>query len=370
MIAVRKTVSRCRFSWAVGLFALAALVIPRWEVSAQTLAQIVEGAKKEGTLRGQWSQASFGGSAGVAELVAGMNKKYGVQIKSQFTPGPDMQRMMLRVVQEAAAGQAASTDVYLGNSQAILDAMQANVMLPMDWDKMLERKLPSEGSFDPIAPGKIAIAFASTMVGVLYNAELVKGDDIPRRLNDLLNPKWKGKIASTPYAAGLREFATPDFLGREYMIEFTKKYSKQIAGLMRCGEDDRIVSGEFLMLGLTCGGNDAIVARRKGAPIDHALLDEGTVVHTRYAGVPKNSRSPNAAALLIAYILTPEGQSLLWKYDGMDLHLLPESNAKKDIEKVRAAGGKIVVSSPQWLGSVKGYSETQKTLEKILREGR
>lgn len=370
MIAVRKTVSRCRFSWAVGLFALAALVIPRWEASAQTLAQIVEGAKKEGTLRGQWSQASFGGSQGLADLVAGVNKKYGLQIKPQFTPGPDMQRMMLRVAQEAAAGQPASTDVYLGNSQAQLDAMKANVLIPMDWAKILDRKIPSEAGFDPIAPGKISIGFASTMVGVLYNADLVKGDDIPRRLNDLLNPKWKGKIASTPYAAGLREFATPDFLGREYVIEFAKKYTKHIGGLIRCGEDNRIISGEFLMLGLTCGGNDAIIAQRKGAPIDHTLLEEGTVIHTRYAGVPKNSRSPNAAALLIAYLHTPEGQSIIWKYDGMDFHLYPESNMKNDIEKVRAAGGKIVVNSPQWLGSVKGYQETQKAIEKILREGR
>jgi hypothetical protein len=42
---------------------------------------------------------------------------------------------------------------------------------------------------------------------------------------------------------------------------------------------------------------------------------------------------------------------------------------KKDVEKVRAAGGKIALNTPQWLASLKGYSETQKELEKILREG-
>ncbi|HZA53030.1 MAG TPA: hypothetical protein VE616_02160, partial [Candidatus Udaeobacter sp.] len=80
--------------------------------SATSLAQLVEGAKKEGIIRGQWSQNSFGGAKGLAELVAGMNKKYGLNLKSQFTPGPDMQRLMLRLAQEAAAGQPASTDVY------------------------------------------------------------------------------------------------------------------------------------------------------------------------------------------------------------------------------------------------------------------
>jgi hypothetical protein len=53
----------------------------------------------------------------------------------------------------------------------------------------------------------------------------------------------------------------------------------------------------------------------------------------------------------------------------MDLHLYADSNMKKEVEKVRSAGGKVIVSSPQWLDSLKGYQEMQKELEKILREG-
>ena len=154
--------------------------------AAPTLAQLIEGAKKEGTLKAQWGPGAFGGSVGFAEIMAGMNKKYGLNLKGQFTPGPDMQRLMLRIAQEAAAGQPASTDVYLGNSQAILDAMQADVLKPMDWPSILPRPLPSEPGFDPIAPRGIAIAFATAVVGILYNTDLVKGEDIPRRLEDVL----------------------------------------------------------------------------------------------------------------------------------------------------------------------------------------
>jgi ABC-type Fe3+ transport system substrate-binding protein len=337
--------------------------------SAPSLSELVEGAKKEGIIRGQWSQNSFGGAKGLAELVAGMNKKYGLNLKSQFTPGPDMQRLMLRVAQEAAAGQPASTDLYMGNSQAIFDAMKANVLKPIDWTAILPRKLPSEAGFDPIAPEGVALAFATTVVGILYNSDLVKGNDIPRRLEDVLNPKWKGKIASTPYAAGFRELAMPGFLGREYVIDFTKKLSRHIGGLLRCGEAERFTSGEFLMLVLTCGGNDVNVLQATGAPVAHTVVEEGTVLHIRYAGVPKHSQSPNAGALLAAYLHTPEAQALLWRDDGLDLHVYPESKMKKDVEKVRAAGGKIALNTPQWLASLKGYSETQKELEKILREG-
>lgn len=362
---------RLYFSSAV--LSVLVLVAAAWmgvrEARGQALSELIEGAKKEGTLRGQWSENSFGGSVGLAEAVTAINKKYGLNLKAQFTPGPDMQRLMLRIIQEAAAGQPASTDVYLGNSQAMLQASKDKVLKPVEWGKILERKLSPEGSFQPIAPDNTYVAFATTVVGIQYNTNLVKGADIPRSLNDVLNPKWKGKIASTPYAAGMREFAMPELLGREYMLEFTKKLSKQIAGLIRCGESERITSGEFLMLVMTCGGNDSIVLGRTGAPIAHTVVQEGTVLHMRYAGVPKNSRSPNAGALLAAYLQTPEGQALLWRHDGMDLHLYPDSHMKKEVEKVRAAGGKVLVNSPQWLGSLEGYQENQKMLEKILREG-
>jgi len=359
------------FAAAAGMaFAIAVYMPAAQAAQSAALQKLIEGAKKETTVKGLWSATSFGGSRGLSEFVAGMNKKYGLNIKAEFTPGPNMQGVMAKIASELAAGQPASADVYMGNSQAIHDSIKVNALKPIEWAAVLDRPLPTEPGFDPYAPGNIAVGIASTVVGVLYNSDRVKGDDIPRRLEDVLKPKWKGKIASTPYAAGLREFAMPDMLGREHMVNFTKKLSKQIAGLMRCGEPDRITSGEFLMLVLTCGGDDAVVLQRTGAPIAHTLLEEGTIVHTRYAGVPKNSTSPNAAALLVSYLLTPEGQALLWKYDGMDLHLFPYTNMKKELDKVRAAGGKVVVNSPQWLGSVKGYSAMQKELEAILREGK
>jgi ABC-type Fe3+ transport system substrate-binding protein len=92
------------------------------------------------------------------------------------------------------------------------------------------------------------------------------------------------------------------------------------------------------------------------------------VLHMRYAGVPKNSAAPNSAALLIAYLHTPEGQQILWNLDGMDLHLYPESNTKKEVDQVKAAGGKLAYNSPQWLMSSPGFTETQQELERILRE--
>jgi iron(III) transport system substrate-binding protein len=337
-------------------------------LKAKNIADLVNGAKKETTLRAQWSASTLDGGSGLQKIVAAMNKKYGLNLQPSFTPGPNMQGMMAKITREMLANQPASSDVYFGNSQAMFQAMEHKPLLSVDWHALLERKmLPPEPGFDPIVPGNSGVALASTLVGVIYNSNLVKGNDIPRKLDDLMSPKWKGKIASTPYAAGFREFAMPELLGKERIVNFVKKFSKHIAGLIRCGEMERLTSGEFLMLALSCGDQEVNVAERKGIPLGYSVLEDATLSHTRYGAVPKNSRAPNAAALFIAFLHTPEGQKLMWDIDGLDFHLYPESNQKKKLDAAKAKGAKVLISSPQWLQKNKHYDDTQKELEKILR---
>ncbi|MGH7795545.1 MAG: ABC transporter substrate-binding protein [Candidatus Binatia bacterium] len=334
---------------------------------APTIADLVSKAKNETTLRAQWGADTLDGGPGLKKIVAAMNKKYGLNLQPSFTPGANMQGMMAKITRELAAGQPASSDVYFGNSQSMLQAMENKPLMPMDWRALIERKFLAEPGFDPIVPGNIGVAMASTLVGAIYNSNLVKGNDIPRKLEDLMNPKWKGKIASTPYAAGFREFAMPELLGKEKIVDFVKKFSKHIGGLIRCGEMDRITSGEFLILGLACGDQEVNIAERKGIPLGYAIMADATISHTRYSGVPKNSRAPNAAALFIAFLHTAEGQKLMWDIDGLDLHLYAESNQKKKLDAAKAKGAKVLISSPQWLNKNKHYDDTQKELEKILR---
>jgi len=108
-------------------------------------------------------------------------------------------------------------------------------------------------------------------------------------------------------------------------------------------------------------------AQRQGVPLGYAIMDDATISHTRYAGVPKNSRAPNTAALFIVFLHTVEGQKMMWDIDGLDFHLYPESNQKKKLDAAKAKGAKVVISSPQWLNKNKNYDATQKELEKILR---
>ena len=337
----------------------------------KNLQELVEAAKKETTLRAMWSSSSLNGGKGFAQVIAGMNKMYGTNIKPKFTPGPSMTRMIGKLTREMKAGQPASTDVVWGNSGGSLQASKVGLTRSMPWMAYLGRPmLKPEPGFDPVGPNGNALASASTLVGIMYNSDVVKGDDIPKSMHDVLAPKWKGKIASTPYAAGVREFAMDDLLGKEVMVEYTKKLAKHIGGLIRCGSVDKLTSGEFAMLVFSCGDQYVNQAQRKGIPLGYAVVKEAVVSHTRYASVPVHSQAPAAAALFVAYLHTPEGQKWMWDVNGMDFHLYPESHQRKTLEGAKAQGAKVVVNSPQWLGSQTTYRKTRKELEKILAEGK
>ncbi len=334
----------------------------------KNLKELIAGAKKESTLRIMWSANSLNGSKGAKQIVGAMNKKYGTNIKVKFTPGPSMTRTIAKLTREMKAGQPASSDVVWNNSGGALKGVKIGLMRSMHWLNYLSRPMIKEKRFNPIAPKGTGIATAGTLVGVIYNSDLVKGSDIPKSLADTLKPVFKGKIASTPYAAGVREFAMPDLLGKKVMTAYVTKLSNHIGGLMRCGSMNKITSGEFLMLVMSCGDQYVNQGKLRGEPLGYALMKEAVVSHTRYGSVPVHSSAPNAAALFIVYLHTKQGQKWMWNKVGMDFHLYPESNNRKKLLAMEAKGAKVVINSPQWLGSQGGYVKTRKSLQKILKK--
>ncbi len=336
----------------------------------KTLDELIAGAKKEKVLRGMWSSSSLSGGKGFRHVVTEMNKKYGLNIEAKFTPGPSMTRMIAKITREVKAGQPASTDVVWNNSGGALKGGKVGIMRKMNWLAYLDRQPLKWDGFDPIAPGGVGLASAGSLVGIMYNSDLVKGDDIPQSFEDIFKPKFKGKIASTPYAAGMREFGMPSVLGNQAMTDFTKRLTNQIGGLMRCGSADRLTSGEFLMLVFSCGDQYVNRVHNAGSsePLGYALMKEAVISHTRYGMVPVNAQSPNAAALFVAYLHSVDGQKWMWKENGLDMPLYPESEMRKRLLAAKAKGAKIVMNSPQWLGDQGGYVAYRKSLEKILKQ--
>jgi hypothetical protein len=84
-------------------------------VAAETLEQLIAGAKKEPEFTFIAGAQTFGGPKTLLLLEAAFNKKFGLNAKIRFSAGPEMNAMAARVITELKSGAKASTDLYHGS---------------------------------------------------------------------------------------------------------------------------------------------------------------------------------------------------------------------------------------------------------------
>ena len=180
-----------------------------------------------------------------------------------------------------------------------------------------------------VSPEGVAVPVESSTPGIAYNTTVFQGSDIPTKFADFLDPKLKGHLATTPYASSFDRLATPDMWGKEKTLDFARKLSEQVGGLIRCNEMDRIASGEFDAFGLTCSQNDALGTAAKGAPVGFTLASDAPIVMPLYEAVPATAAHPNAAKLWINFMSSPEAQKMLYEVSFADLAALPIAKTPK-----------------------------------------
>jgi ABC-type Fe3+ transport system substrate-binding protein len=167
----------------------------------------------------------------------------------------------------------------------------------------------------------------------------------------------------------LNILAAEEMWGREKALGYVKQLSKQISGLIRCNETERVVSGEFLALIMDCSGADTFELKDKGAPVDLMIPLDGAMIRYRYLAIPKNAEHPNAAKLFTIFMMTEEGQKLLWEFSRQDLHLFPESNIGRKVRLLEKQGIKFFVPSMEWAVKHADIEKIREEMEKILRSG-
>jgi ABC-type Fe3+ transport system substrate-binding protein len=333
-----------------------AIAVPPAGAFAQTLAQLVEGAKKEGQLLLSWGTGTMGGIEGAAVLEKAFNKTYGLNLQFKFTPGPAMPQFASRIIQEAKAGQPSSTDLFVGSENHVARMSLRSV----EWTKIFPHISAPMVDFD----NRVLIVTTRTP-GFTYNSNMVSGKDIPQRVEDVLNPKWKGKIASTPYAASFDRLAM--IWGEERTTAFLQKFVKQVAGLIRCGEDDRIAAGEFAMLVFNCDLASPQETKEKGGPVDGQVFQDAGILSHWYVTVPSNARNPNAATLLAAFLLGKEGQDILYKAERSGSHLVKGTPMQKFVAEQEKRGVKFVsYSVSEVMKNAEEHSRIRQKFQKIL----
>ena len=331
------------------------------------LQKLIEAAKAEGALSLAWSQDVLGGAPGSKLFEEAINKAYGTTIAIKFSPAVPQPALAQKIVTEAAAGQKAQTDVYIGANYAAAVLTNRDLLIPHEWTKYL----PGRITADIVEEKNQAVRMGTGFPGVTYNTQLVPPERVPNKLADLLDPWWKGKIASTVYAASFEAVSAPDMLGYQGSLDYIRKFAPQVAGLLRCSDGERIATGEYAALVLDCSSQQATFWKRRGAPIAQAQLIDAAQKRYWYFGVPKNAPHPAAGALFIVYTMTPEGQALVRKTWDVDLDSFPEAPDHKLGDQLAAKGGKMLpMTIPYWNAHTDMDKAKDEMVEILTKQGK
>jgi iron(III) transport system substrate-binding protein len=146
---------------------------------------------------------------------------------------------------------------------------------------------------------------------MIYNTKLVPAAEAPKSWTDLLDPRWKGKVA----------FGHPAFSGctgtlvatlrKQYGWEFFEKLAKNNPRIGRSAVDPitLITAGECLVGPASASG--AYPAIDRGNPLGPVHPADGLVVCIAPSAIPANAPHPNAARLFMEWMLSERYSRLL-----------------------------------------------------------
>jgi iron(III) transport system substrate-binding protein len=213
------------------------------------------------------------------------------------------ERLLTKIMTEAQAGKYDFDAVQSAESQAYF----------LKKKNLLQRYVSPEAKhiqkpfFDP--DGYWTAVYIMPNV-IAYNTRMVKRNEVPKTDEDLLQPKWKGKMGidhTKPewFAWKLKR------MGEEKGLAYMKKLGAQefrlYAGLSVV--TNLLAAGEFPLVLNTYLHNVEDI-KRKGAPVDWIAQDP---IFTKFQplGIASKAPHPNAAKLFTDFMLSEEGQKVI-----------------------------------------------------------
>ncbi len=261
------------------------------------MAALEAAARKEGTLT--WDVAQMSGEA--AEAMGKLfTKQYpGVSVSVIRTTG----QVAYQRVQQELKNNAPQCDVFSTTDIAHMPDLQRR-------NALAHYTAESAGGLAPTFQGLGEPGFyyptTASFQGLIHHTKSVKPEDVPQRCTDLLDPKWKGRVA----------VAHPAFSGyfgqwvlamrKLYGWEFFEKLAKNKPRIGRSGNDPLTLvnAGECLVgtgpLSTTMQNVD------KGNPVAFVYPQDATVVTVGPSAVLATAPHPNAGRLFMEWLLSPD----------------------------------------------------------------
>lgn len=294
-------------------------------LSAHAAAQpLVEAAKKEGKV------VIYGSleSGIMDEVEKAFTKKYGIPIE-YFRAASN--KTLDRVLTEARAGRVMS-DVVVTNR---------GPMLLLKNEKLFARYVsPQTENFPPELrdpDGMLSPIYRMVIVGILYNTKLVKPEEAPKSLDDLLTPRWQGKWVmpdpSRHFTTGVWLKNLDEIYGKDAMA-FVKKMAEAKPILVESfiPSAQKVISGEA-HAGITYL-KYVYIFGKEGAPLDYVRLPK-MLADGHQVGIQAKAPHPNAARLFQDFLISREGMQIMAK-EGEFVTAKGMYPPIKDAEKIKA----------------------------------
>ncbi len=262
------------------------------------------GAKSEGKVT--WYTSLSGDSyKGMAKA---FEAKYpGVKLDAYRVSGSDM---TVRMMEESKAKR------YIVDA---VETTEGNLLFMRDAFLLRPYHSPHFASYpeDAKEKGERGLYFwgiaRESYIGFAYNKKLLAKHAVPKNYEGLLHPELKGRMGVSVSDPAYKVIGA---MLRTKGQEFVKKLKVQEIALHTIIPPallDLIASGEVLASPVIFR-NHTLNAIAKGAPVDWVPMD---IVPTNVGGaaIAVQPPHPHAALLLADYLLGPEGQAVLDKYE-------------------------------------------------------
>ena len=234
-------------------------------------------------------------------LVSGFEKKYGLKTTT-WRAGSE--KVLQRAVTEAR-GNRHTVDIIETNGPEMESMSREKILLAV--------KSPYLGQLIPQAlrPHGEWVGTRLNVFVQAYNTKLVKKEELPKAWEDLLHPRWKGRLGieaeDQDWLAGVCAE-----LGEARGIKLFKDIVAANGISVRKGHTlltQLVVSGE-IPLALTVYNYKPEQLKAKGAPIDWFSI--GTpIARANGVGLVKAAPNPHSALLFYDFEISEEGQKIL-----------------------------------------------------------
>jgi ABC-type Fe3+ transport system substrate-binding protein len=180
------------------------------------------------------------------------------------------------------------------------------------------------------------------------NTQMVSKADAPKTYEDLLDPRWKGKMGwSTSTGSGGPTFVGNilQTMGQDKGMAYLEQLSRQDIRPLNISARavlDQVIAGEF-PIALMIFNHHTVISAQQGAPSDWIPLQPVPAL-LQISGLAKYAPHPHAAMLFLDYLLSEEGQRILQEADYLPAH--PGVPAQTPSLKPEAGGYRTNVMSP------------------------